>query len=135
MCSLITMCIHIKAYKFSWFPKGVLVAGMSSATYRLDGTEIQTDPGKLFSYAEGDSKMFPTLNLESVFMFQYTYITAYGIVYVTYIYIYYINQIEIKLSSLFVWNQNTRTAIRFNMRAFMVLMGQNQLCVELFGTR
>lgn len=50
-------------YKFSWFPKGVLVAGMSQATYRQDGVDITTDPGKLFSYGTKNDS-FPTLKIE-----------------------------------------------------------------------
>lgn len=50
-------------YKFSWFPKGVLVAGMSQATYRQDGVDITTDPGKLFSYASKNDS-FSTLKIE-----------------------------------------------------------------------
>ena len=50
-------------YKFSWSPRGVLVAGLNQATYRKGGEVVQTEPGKLFSAADPRS-FFRALNLE-----------------------------------------------------------------------
>lgn len=50
-------------YKFSWSPRGVFAAGLSQATYKVDGKINTTDPEKLFNYSR-PVNMFPSLNLE-----------------------------------------------------------------------
>lgn len=52
-------------YKFSWSPKGVLIAAQNGAVHLVDGEVLAVPPGTLLQAAEA-SKRFPTMRLEAL---------------------------------------------------------------------
>eukprot|EP00051_Salpingoeca_urceolata_P005631 m.75126 g.75126 ORF g.75126 m.75126 type:complete len:173 (-) comp14470_c2_seq1:42-560(-) len=54
------------AYKFSWSPKGVLLAGLNSARFLRDGKIHEIKPGRLFHDGVEDVAIVPGLALEGV---------------------------------------------------------------------
>jgi len=52
-------------YKFSWSPKGVLIAAQNGAVHLVDGEVLSVPPGTLLQAAEA-SKRFPTMRLEAL---------------------------------------------------------------------
>ena len=66
-------------YKFSWAPRGVLLAGRNSAQYLLDGRKVEVPPHRLFRdmhilavEGQGDYEAYP--NRDSI-----SYIEVYGL--------------------------------------------------------
>jgi saccharopine dehydrogenase-like NADP-dependent oxidoreductase len=67
------------AYKFSWSPKGVLLAGKNGAIYKKENRVIEYNPGTIFKNKEKVS-FFPGFNLEGYLnRDSISYIEKYGL--------------------------------------------------------